>query len=130
MVRGGLLAAVIVTAAAASCEPSWTVHGLVVQPGSSPAQRAALSGATVTLRCDGPGGARAEPIEQSVETDEQGTFQLDGPGQGPRLDCEVLVAMNGFAPHAYKVDELCADADEGGERCATAALQAELAPLR
>jgi hypothetical protein len=129
MLPAGFATVLVVTAAAASCQPAWTIHGQVVRRGVASVAPAPLPGAQVTLRCDaGPGGA---PLEQTVRADEQGGFYLDGPGTGPRLDCELRVAMDGFGPRAYTVDNACADADEAEavERCSAAALQAELEPL-
>ena len=117
-------AAVLLAAVAAGCEPAWSIRGQVVQQAASAAGRAPLAGAEVTLRCDGG------RIEQTAVADEQGGFQLDGPGQGPRFDCELAVAMNGFAPRSYSIDQICADADDSSLRCAGAALQAELARAR
>jgi hypothetical protein len=129
MLPAGLATVLVVMAAAASCQPAWTIHGQVVRRAAASVAPAPLPGAEVTLRCDdGPGGA---PLEQTVRADEQGGFYLDGPGTGPRLDCELRVAMDGFGPRAYTVDNACADADEAEavERCSAAALQAELEPL-
>lgn len=122
MVRAAL--AVVLLAVTAGCEPSWTVRGQVVRQALSATGRSPLAGAQVTLTCDGG------RIEQTAVADERGGFQLDGPGQGPRFDCELAVAMNGFAPRSYTIDQICADADETSLRCSGAALQAELVPER
>lgn len=125
MVRAGFIASLVAIAVASSgCEPGWSIHGQVVQPALSSGAGAPLRGALVVLRCDGPSG----PLEQVAQADEQGTFQLEGPGVGPRLDCVLEVTLAGYEPRVFSVDQICADVDESGEFCSAGALQAELAP--
>jgi hypothetical protein len=128
MVRVGFATVLVVTAAAGSCQPAWTIQGQVVRQGAASVAPSPLPGARVTLRCDGGAGGAA--LEQTVRADEQGGFYLDGSGTGPRLDCELRVAMEGFGPRAYTVDNVCADADDDEvAHCSAAALQAELEPV-
>lgn len=120
--QSGFIAAVV--AASAGCEPGWSIHGQVVHPAAASSLVAPLRGALVVLRCPGPSGTH----NQAVRADEQGAFQLEGPGPGPSLSCSLTVVKNGYSPLAYTIDEICADEDESGRRCSAAALQAEMKP--
>jgi hypothetical protein len=125
MVRAGFVATLIAAATVSGCEPGWSINGQVVQPAVSSAPGTPLRGALVVLRCYGPSGTG----EQVTRADEQGVFQLAGTGPGPRLDCALTVAKDGYGPPlVFSIDQICADEDESEGRCSAAALQAELAP--
>ncbi|GAC1336198.1 MAG: hypothetical protein NVS2B9_01400 [Myxococcales bacterium] len=123
MVRAAFLAGLI-AAAASGCTSGWSIHGQVVQGAIASAPGAPIGGAAVTLRC---ADSSVSP-DLVVVSDEQGGFQLVGSGLGPRLDCALSVAKDGYQEGRFTVDEVCADEDDSGDFCAAGALQAELAP--
>ncbi len=80
---------------AAACDPAWSVQGQVRGPGA-----AAVRGAGVALRCPGQ-------QDLAAITDREGTFELDGRGPGPSLDCSVVVAAPAYAPVRVQLGEVC-----------------------
>ena len=89
--------------AATACEPAWSVQGQVRAAG---AERRAVRGATVALRCPG------DQQELSATTDHDGVFELGGRGPGPGLDCSLVVAAPAFAAARFSLAQACEDARE------------------
>jgi hypothetical protein len=102
-------------AAAAGCEPAWSVQGHVQAADGS---RASISSALATLRCPG------EP-DRSARTDRDGVFELGGTGAGPSLACSVVVVAPGRASAEIALRDACEDPT--GDQCSVAMVEVPLA---
>jgi hypothetical protein len=102
-------------AAAAGCEPAWSVQGHVQAADGS---RASVSSALATLRCPG------EP-DRTARTDRDGVFELGGTGAGPSLACRVVVAAPGRASAEIALRDACEDPT--GNQCSVAMVEVPLA---
>jgi hypothetical protein len=101
-------------AAAAGCEPAWSVQGHVQAADGS---RASLSSAVATLRCPG------EP-DRTARTDRDGVFELGGNGAGPSLACSVAIAAPGRGSAEVALQDACED--PAGDRCSVAMVEVPL----
>jgi hypothetical protein len=102
-------------AAAAGCEPAWSVQGHVQAADGS---RTGVSSALATLRC--PGEA-----DRTARTDRDGIFELGGRGAGPSLACTVVIAAPGRISAEVAMRDACED--PAGERCSVAMVEVPLA---
>lgn len=124
---GGILVLALTLAA---CSFPSTVAGVVTAlpadcatgtsaPAASAAPATRLAGATVTLRC--PNG---QAVSFSATADAEGLFVHRTEQRFP-LDCELVVASEGYMPRTYRMKDVCAR--QGGKQtCDAATLTARL----
>lgn len=106
-----LLSIVALCAAAAGCEPAWSVQGHM------PSADGGNASLTAVLRCPG------EPDRLAL-TDQDGVFELGGNGAGPNLACVVLVSVPGRDSTAVPLRDACED--PAGEQCSVAIVEVSL----
>jgi hypothetical protein len=105
----------VLFAAAAGCEPAWSVQGHVQAVDGS---RTSMSSALATLRCPG------EP-DRVARTDRDGVFELGGTGAGPSLACSVVIAAPGRTSADVSLRDACED--PVGDHCSVAMVEVPLA---
>ena len=105
-----LFSILAVLAAAAGCEPAWSVQGHVQ---AADGTRAAVAAGSAVLRCPG-------------ETDRFGFFiNTDA---GPSLSCVMFVSAPGRISASVELREVCED--PVGERCSVATVEVPLVAAR
>ena len=106
-----LFSIVALCAAAAGCEPAWSVQGHVK---SADATGAAIQATSAVLRCPG------EP-DRLAHADYDGVFEMGGTGKGPSLACVVLVSASGRGSALVTLRDACEDAVD--DRCSVAMVE-------
>jgi len=113
---GRFLPLLALCAAAAACEPAWSVQGHVRADDGS---RSPVAGALLTLRCPGQRDATAR-------SDRDGLFELGGAGLGPSLECAVIATAPGRAVAEIGLRDACEDPSDAAGKCSVAVLEVPL----
>jgi len=113
-----LFSILAVLAAAAGCEPAWSVQGHVQ---AADGTRAAVAAGSAVLRCPGETGRFAR-------ADRDGVFEMGGTGAGPSLSCVMFVSAPGRISASVELREVCED--PVGERCSVATVEVPLVAAR